>query len=307
MAKITKNKPLWHPVLWPTWIVVGLAYLISRLPFNTKLDFGENLGHWANKKLRSRHKVATKNIQACFPDMPRHEQAALVEKTFVSVSKGLLESIHTWWCDVGPQMEKLHILGEEHIQESIKRGKGVLLIGGHYTIFDLALPFIAAQFPKPGYVYRPNDNPAIDWMIERGRRRHYNIQAFSKREIKNMTVFLQQGGAVWYACDQDFGSRTSLFVPFFGVPAGCIDAPSKIANESGASVICVSHLRLPNGDYEITFSPIIEDFGQDPEKDALVWNQYLENKIRQYPDQYLWLHRRFKTRPADAKSIYSGR
>ncbi|PID43932.1 MAG: lipid A biosynthesis acyltransferase [Gammaproteobacteria bacterium] len=304
MAKITKNKPLWHPVLWPTWIVIGLVYLISRLPFDTKLAFGEKLGRWANKRLRSRNKVATKNIQACFPELSRDEQDALVEKAFISVGKGLMESIHSWWCDVTPQMQKLRIQGEDNLQEGVRRGKGVLLIGGHYTIFDLALPLIAVQPPRPGYVYRPNDNPAIDWMIERGRRRHYNIRPFSKREIPKMISYLKEGGAVWYACDQDFGPRTSVFVPFFGVPAGCINAPGKIARESGASVICVSHLRLPNGDYEVTFSPIVEDFGQNDEKDAQVWNRYLENKIRQYPDQYLWLHRRFKTRPAGAESIY---
>ncbi len=304
MAKKTKNKPLWHPVLWPTWIIFGFVYLLSLLPFATKIRVGEALGRFAKKHLKSRTKVTRKNIQACFPDLSETEQEALVLRAFESVGRGLMESIHSWFCDITPILAQTRVIGETHLQEARKRGKGILLIGGHYTIFDLALPLIACLLPKPGYMYRPNDNPVIDWMIEQGRRRHYGIQAFSKWQIKELVQFLSDDGMVWYACDQDFGHRSKYFVPFFGVPAGCIDMPSKVASNSGTTVLCVSHLRKPDGTYEIEFSPIQEGFGQNPEQDAHTWNAFLEKKIRENPDQYLWLHRRFKTQPEGSVGVY---
>ena len=119
-----------------------------------------------------------------------------------------------------------------------------------------------------------------------------------------MVSYLKKGGEVWFACDQDFGRKTELFVPFFGVDASCITSPSYIAKVSGASVICVSHLRLPDGQYRITFSPIQEGFGQDADADSRAWTGYIESTIRKHPDQYLWLHKRFKTRPEGAQPIY---
>jgi KDO2-lipid IV(A) lauroyltransferase len=153
-------------------------------------------------------------------------------------------------------------------------------------------------------MYRPNDNPVIDRTIEKGRRRHYGIQAFDKKRLKDMFAFIQDGGQVWYAVDQDFGNRCDVFAPFFGVQAGCISAPSWIARESGATVMVVSQFRHPNGQYEITFSPILENFGQDDQADAIVWNAYLEEAVRKHPDQYLWLHKRFKTRQEGLDNVY---
>jgi len=107
-----------------------------------------------------------------------------------------------------------------------------------------------------------------------------------------------------YACDQDFGAKTEVFVPFFGVEAPCISSPSYIARVSGASVICVSHLRLPDGQYQVRFSPVQEGFGEDLKADAEAWNRFLEAAVREHPDQYLWLHKRFKTRPEGHAAVY---
>lgn len=304
MAKKNKFRPVWHPALWPTWIIVFILFCISLLPMSTKQSWGEKLGRLLHKKLKGRTKVTKKNIEACFPELNEEQQATLVEDTFVACTKGFMETTHAWWRDVTPYVNNLTITGHEHLLEAQKRGKGILLLGGHFSIFDFALPLIAAQLHKPGYMYRPNDNPVIDRMIEKGRRRHYGIQGFGKKHLKGMIQFIKEGGSVWYAADQDFGRNTAEFIDFFGVKTGCINAPSWIARESEASVIQVSQFRLPNGQYEIAFSPIMEDFGKDDAKDAQDWNRYLEEAIRRHPDQYLWLHKRFKTRPEGAKPIY---
>ena len=143
---------------------------------------------------------------------------------------------------------------------------------------------------------RPHDSPVIDRGVEQGKRRQEGIRAVDKQRLEEMLAFIKDGGQVWYAVDQDFGNKCDLFAPFFGVQAGCVSAPSWIARESGATVLVVSQFRHPNGQYEIEFSPILEGFGEDNQADADLWNMHLSNAVKKHPDQYLWLHKRFKTR-----------
>ncbi|RBW49275.1 lysophospholipid acyltransferase family protein [Marinobacter sp. F3R11] len=300
-----KNKlPLWHPRLWPSWALVFTLYLLSFLPMSSKQKLGKTLGRFLNGKLKSRARVADRNLAICLPDLDKEAREKLVQDNFIACARGFLESTHAWWQDMSPYFENTEVQGLEYLAEARSKGRGVLLIGGHYSIFDFALPLVASHLKNPGYVYRPNNNPVIDRMIEKGRRRHFGIRAFTKRELRPMVSFLKKGGEVWFACDQDFGKKTELFVPFFGVQTGCITSPSYIAKVSGAAVVCVSHLRMPDGRYRVVFSPVQSDFGVDKHKDTRLWNRYIEDAIREQPDQYLWLHKRFKTRPEGAEKVY---
>ncbi|ROQ44717.1 KDO2-lipid IV(A) lauroyltransferase [Marinobacter sp. 3-2] len=303
-GKRNRKRSLWHPSYWPAWTLVCLLWLLSFLPMGLKQRLGGWLGRLLSRKMQSRARVADANLAACMPELDAASRGQLVEDAFVASARGVLESVHAWWRDMTPYCESASVHGTEHLEEAKRRGKGVLLIGGHYSIFDFALPLIACKLEKPGYMYRPNNNPVIDRMIERGRRRHFGIRSFTKRQIRPMLSFLKEGGQVWFACDQDFGKKSEVFVPFFGVSAGCITSPSYIARESGAAVICVSHLRMPDGSYRVVFSPIQESFGEYPEQDAEVWNRFIETTVREQPDQYLWLHKRFKSRPEGAAAIY---
>lgn len=269
-----------------------------------KQKLGKQLGNFLAGKLKSRARVADRNLAICFPELDHDARSQLVKDNFIACSRGFLESTHAWWRDMSPYCEMADVQGLEYLREAQSTGKGVLLIGGHYSIFDFALPLVACHLNNPGYVYRPNDNPVIDRMIENGRRRHFDIQPFTKRKLRPIVSFLKKGGELWFACDQDFGHKTELFVPFFGVEAGCIASPSYIAKVSGASVICVSHLRMPHGGYRVVFSPVQADFGADKHSDTKVWNQYIEDTVREQPDQYLWLHKRFKSRPEGAEKVY---
>ncbi len=302
--KNKKNMPLWYPEFWPSWFLVFTLYLLALLPMAAKQRFGQRLGYFLEGKLKSRARVANTNIATCFPELDDAAREQLVRENFAACARGFLESIHAWWRDMSRYCEEAEVQGLEHLREAQARGKGVLLIGGHYSIFDFALPLIACHLKKPGYMYRPNNNPVIDRMIENGRRRHFGIRPFTKRELRPLVSFLKKGGEVWFACDQDFGKKTELFVPFFGVEAGCISSPSYIARVSGASVICVSHLRQPDGSYRVAFSPIQEGFGSCKQSDTETWSRYIEDTVREQPDQYLWLHKRFKTRPEGAEKVY---
>ena len=161
-----------------------------------KQSVGKSLGAFFYRKLPARAKIARQNIQLCFPELTELEQEKIVEDTFIACTQGLMETTHAWWCDVQPYVDNLIITGEAHFLEAKKRPGGLLLIGGHFSIFDLALPFFASKLDKPGYMYRPNDNPVIDRTIEKGRRRHYGIKPFDKKSLKDMFTFIQDGGQV---------------------------------------------------------------------------------------------------------------
>ncbi|MCH8499455.1 MAG: lysophospholipid acyltransferase family protein [Marinobacter sp.] len=304
VSAVRKSPPLYSPSRWGAWVAVAALYLLSLLPMRAKQRWGERIGNMLYRKLKSRAKVTRKNLQICLPELSEAQRDELARESFVACARGFLETTHAWWRDMTPYTESTIIHGLEHVREAQAQERGILLIGAHYSIFDFALPLIACQLDKPGYMYRPNNNPVIDRMIEKGRRRHYGIQPFTKRQLPEMLGFLREGGQVWYACDQDFGRKTQVFVPFFGVEAGCITTPSYIARESGAAIIFVSHLRTPEGRYQVTFSPIQKHFGVDEAQDAAAWNQFIEQTIRRYPDQYLWMHKRFKTRPEGAEPVY---
>lgn len=304
MAKKHVNRPMWHPLLWPSWLMVFALFLLSFLPMRSKLWAGDKLGRFLKARLQGRTKITRANIAACFPELSAIQQDQLVEDTFAACTQGFFETLHAWWQDCTPLQETLVITGIEHLREAQARNKGVLMIGGHYAMLDMLVALLVPMLQKPGYMYRPNDHPVIDRMIESGRRRNNNIKGFGKRQTRNMLTHLQSGGEVWYAVDQDFGRRCDIFAPFFGVQAGCMSTPSWIIRESGATALCIAQFRHPDGHYEIAFSPILESFGLNDQKDAETWNHYLEQFIRQHPEQYLWLHKRFKTRPEGAGSIY---
>lgn len=295
---------LYHPRHFAAWLGVFTLFCVSRLSLARKQVLGAWLGGVIYRNHKSRARVTKINIATCMPELSDSEHNAIAKASFIATAQGFLESTHSWWRDVEPLIARLEVNGKQHLLEAQASGRGTLLIGGHFNVLDLALPLIASQLLKPGYMYRANKNPVIDRMIECGRRRHYNISAYNKRRLKPMIEFIRQGGEVWYAADQDMGRKCDMFVPFFGVSTACISTPSWIARESGANVIFVSQFRHTDGHYEIVFEPLSERFGEDAEADAIEWNRALEAGIRKHPAQYLWQHKRFKTRPPGEAGFY---
>jgi Kdo2-lipid IVA lauroyltransferase/acyltransferase len=304
LVRTKKSKALWHPSFILHWLAVCILYCIAWLPMSKKHQIAEILGRFVYRTMKNRSKATQRNIEICFPAYTPQGQAALVADSFVSTAEGLLEMLQLYWRDVTPYIDNMTVIGKEHLIDAQSRGTGVLLIGGHFGVIDMSLPLVGSQLTKPGYMYRPNSNPVIDWMIESGRNRNFEIASFNKRQLKEMIEFIKSGGEVWYAPDQDFGQRCDVFVPFFGVNTGCISTPSWIAKESGATVLHVAPFRLPNGHFEVVFSPVFENFGEDPKEDALRWNAALETAIKRHPEQYLWQHKRFKTRPPGEEQVY---
>lgn len=292
-----------HPRFWPTWLGIGLLHVLSWLPHNAQQALGAWVGGLVYRLGGRRIHVTRRNIQVCFPALDPAAQEALIRDSLIANARGFLECTKGWWRDMTPYARKLEFHGLEHLHEAQARGKGILLLGGHFSLLDFGAPLIA-QVLDFNYMYRPHNNPLFNAVIQRARGRRMG-QGFTKRQLRAMVEFVREGNTVWYGFDQDFGTRNSVFAPFFGIPAATLTTPAWIARETGASVLMVSQFREGNGVYSIRFSPLLEDFpGADEVTNATRINALLEAAIRVHPDQYLWMHRRFKTRPPGQASVY---
>lgn len=292
-----------HPKYWITWIGLFFLYLISLLPYNANQWLGSLLGLLMYKQGGSRLHITRTNINACFPELSEEEREEIVKQSFIANMKGMVETTIAWWGDHQPIIDKLEVHGYEYLKEAESRGKGVLLVGGHFSILDLAGPLANSIFDF-SYMYRPNNNALFDAVIERSRTR-YRHQKFNKFQIPEMNQYLKEGNTVWYGFDQDFGKRRSVFAPFFGIQTATLKMAANLARSSEATVVMVSQLREGNGVYSVRFSPIFEDLAEDDDITAATrLNQQLEEFIRIHPEQYLWMHRRFRSRPEGEEPFY---
>jgi len=284
-------------------LMVFVLFLISQLSLKNKHRLGAWLGKLVYRNLKSRTKIARKNLTACFPEKSSEEIEKMVEDCFIQLSTGFIEGTHAWWRDMSQYKKDVVETGLENVLKAQEKGKGVLILGGHFAVVDFAIPLFASKVENLAYMYRPNNNPVIDHMIEKGRARS-GVESFTKKQLKEMKTFMGNGGMVWYGCDQDFGKKAEVFAPFFGVQAANITTPSWIVKETGAAVIFMGMRRLEDGRYEIEFSEELPPFGFDDQQDAINWNQKLEEAVARYPTQYMWVHKRFKTRPEGEANFY---
>lgn len=297
-----KQRPtrLSDPRLIPSWIGVGLFWLIGQLPWSILLATGRGLGRLAWHLAKSRRHIATTNIRLCFPELSEAEQQNLAHRCIISTGEAILEMAGSFSNHRIKLDKRLTIKGMEHIKKAQADGKGVLLLGMHFNSLDVGSRLLGYVHDLHA-VYRPNDNPVIDRLINQGRL-NYVKSIVDRADIRQMIRLLKRGEVLWYAPDQDYGIKHAVFVPFFGIPAATITATSRIARMSKAAVIPCAHYRLPGGRYEIEFGPALDHFPcGDDEQDTARINKTIEHYVRKCPEQYLWVHKRFKHQPNGAK------
>jgi Kdo2-lipid IVA lauroyltransferase/acyltransferase len=297
MGKRT-NRPtrLSDPRLYPSWIGVGLFWLVGQLPWNFLLATGRGLGHLAWRLAKRRSHIARTNIRLCFPELTPEEQEDLARRSVISTGEAILEMAGSFSNHRIDLDKRLVIKGMEHIERARADGKGVLLLGMHFNSIDVGSRLLGYLMDFYA-VYRPNDNRVIDRLINQGRG-NYLKGNVPRSDIRQMIRLLRNGEVLWYAPDQDYGIAHAVFVPFFGIPAATITATSRIARMGKARVIPTAHYRLPGGRYQIEFGPPLENFPSgDDEADTARINQTIEHYVRKHPEQYLWVHKRFKHQP----------
>ncbi len=285
------------PRYWGTWAAFGLLRLAVLLPYPWQLALGRVVGRLLFHVLGRRRRIAERNLALCFPEQAPDARDRLLRAHFASVGTALFEVALAWWaCD--HRVAALgRVEGLEHLDRALAAGRGVILLSAHFTMLELGARLLRLHRAfRP--MYRPSRNPVSDWVMLRSRERHVE-QAIDRRDVRATLRALRQNQPVWYAPDQDYGREHSVFVPFFGVPAATITATARLAGISGAAVVPFFQHRLPSGQgYLVTLEPALEGFPSgDAVADAARVNRIIEDRVRAHPEQYLWTHRRFKTRP----------
>ena len=286
------------PRYWPTWIGILFMKLAASLPFFLQIKLGQLIGLLSYYLARGRRHICETNIRLCFPELNAQEQKRLVRRTFLSNGIGFIEICITWCGNKERYRNRVTLHGMDHLKQALDQGRGVFLIGSHLTTFEIA-GFLFSMFGDMNCTYRRNDKNALfDAFMFNGRRQHYE-GVYERKDIRGAMRCLKEGRMLWYAPDQDYGAQHSVFVPFFGNLAATITAGSRFAKFNDSPVLFFSHYRKEdNSGYEIYFSPVVEGYPSgDDEKDGAIINQLVEEAIRKQPDQYLWLHKRFKTPP----------
>lgn len=294
-----------HPRWWPTWIGIALMWLMSRLPLGLQWRIGKVIGELAYRLIPRRRHITEVNIRLCFPELAEREQQQLVRKAFHSNGIGMMEIGLAWFRDPKTYLPMTTVHGLEHVDAALAKGKGILLLGGHYSTLDLGGSLVT-EFIEADVMQRDHNNPLMNAVMTRARERRYG-RALDSRNLRGLLKQLKQNRIVWYATDQDYGRKGIVFAPFFGVPAGSITATSRIAERSGCAVVPFSHFRRDDQPgYDIYFHPPLDNFPSgDDMADATLVNHTIEQQVRRHPDQYLWMHRRFKTRPSkDDPDLY---
>lgn len=293
-----------HPRYWGAWLGITLMRLGALLPWRLKLALGRGIGLLSWKLAKRRRHITDTNLSLCFPELDDRQRAELVRKTFIANGIGILETATGWCRDPEHLRHRVTFRGTEHMERAMAQGKGALIIGIHFSTLDLGGALHSLFFPAD-VVYRPHDNPVFEDFMTRARRGIFGA-AIDRHDLRGVVRRIKSGHAVWYSPDQDFGREASVFAPFFGVSAASIKLTAKIAKMTGAPVMPLMFHRNPdNRTYTLEYLPPLENFPSgDDVADATQVNAFIEQAIRRHPEQYLWLHRRFKTRPPGESSFY---
>lgn len=293
------------PRYWLTWLGIGLLWLVVQLPYPIIYRLGCLLGHLARYAMKQRAQIAYRNLELCFPQMTAQERHQRVVANFESVGMGLLETGMAWFWPDKRIKRWFDVSGTERVTELLANKQGIILIGIHFLTLELGARVFGIYNPGIG-VYRPNDNPLLDWLQTWGRLRS-NKTMINRKDLKGMVRALKSGELIWYAPDHDYGPRSSVFVPFFAVEqAATTTGTWMLAKMSGACIVPFVPRRKPGGKgYEmLVLEPEFNPPLDAPESTALWMNHVVERCIMMAPDQYMWLHRRFKTRPEGVASRY---
>ena len=293
------------PQYWGIWIGIVFLMILAILPWAIQYRLGQFLGSVAFNNLKSRRKTTIRNLEVCFPEWTAEEVEANARQVFIDQMIGIFETLNAWY---SPQWFKnrVKIEGLEHIKNAQANGQGILLLGTHSTLLD-AGGYLCAQFFEPDVVYRPQNNPLLDMLIVRCRATIYANQ-IDHDDMRGLIRNLKNGHAIWYSPDQDFGLKQGVMAPFFGTPAATVTAHRRLLKISKAVAIPLYFYRdgdIANPSYHVLIEPALDQFpSADEVEDAIRVNQIIENQLRIAPTQYMWFHRRFKTRPQGYDKIY---
>ena len=279
--------------------------IICLLPHRIRLAIGRGLGRFAERIASSRRAVVRRNIELCFPELNTAERDALASQHFEALGMSLIEMGLGRWGSDRTHSKIARLDGLEHLQRALDDGKGVILLSAHFTTLEISGRLLAMNCPPFDAVYRKNRSEFITELQRTGRERSAD-ETIEKRDIKSMVRKLRRGRPVWYAPDQSYDRKGAAVIPFFGVPAMHTTATSTLARLGDAVTLPFFPRRLGDGSYVHTILPPLADFpSHDPVEDTKKYVRVLEDHIRSCPEQYFWIHRKFKNLPDGYDDYYA--
>jgi len=295
---------------WAVRMSLGLLWLLQWLPMPALVALGRGLGHLLYRVGHSRRKVGLRNLALCLPALSEQERDNVLREHFALLGRSILERALLWWAPAKRVKGLIDIVGDVGLAERewANHQRPTMWLCPHFLGLDVA--GAAAQIFQSqtvASIYQTQSNAVVDAAMRDGRLRWGNADIFPRSDsVKPLLRAIRQGDGFFNLPDMDFGIRDAAFVPFFGLPAATLLAPSRMAKLMNMVVQPVIAELLPGGQgYRVHFLPPLENFPtDDPEADALRINQFIETQIRQRLPQYLWVHKRFKTRPAGQASLY---
>lgn len=295
------------PRYWPTWLGIGLVWTLSWLPLPLLLRFGEALGRFLGRVLKSRRLVVRRNLELCFPELTPAARETLVDEHFAALGAGVFEAALAWFAPDWRLRRYGEVVGLEHLQAALAEGHGALLLTGHFTTLELGARFLTLAGVQFHAMYRPYENAVMDHYMHHWREARSGLPALPRDDLRRLVKALRQGRCIWYAPDQTLDRRISLFAPFFGVPTSTINATGRLAEMGRARVVPYFPQRVGRR-YRVTILPALADFPAGDElADTTRINQVIEDGVRAAPAQYFWVHRRFKARPDGMPDPYKRR
>jgi KDO2-lipid IV(A) lauroyltransferase len=291
-------------------MLLVLLRALSHLPLPLLAGLGWGVGRLLFRLARSRRRIALRNLQLCFPDMPEAERRAAAREHFGWLGRSLFERALLWYAPPDRIRRLIQVEGDIGLAEREYQatGRSTMWLCPHFVGLDVAGAAILLCQPRPGAsIYQTQSNPVIDAAMKQGRLRFGDAEIFPRQDsIKPLLRAVRQGRGFFNLPDMDFGMQDAAFVPFFGIPAATLLAPSRLARMLDMVVQPVITELLPGGrGYKVHFLPPLENFPTlDAEADTARMNRFIEDQIRLRLPQYLWVHKRFKTRPPGVPSVY---
>lgn len=284
--------------------LIALRLLHALLPVAALARVGEALGLLLYAFGRTRRHIGATNLKLCFPDLPEAERARLLKAHFLALGRSTVLETVSWWGSRAELDRLVRLEGLEHVRAH--QGKPLIWLAPHFVGLNVGAIRVTVEFAPIVSIYSRLKSAAFDRVMLHSRTRFGGSEMHSRQEgVKPVIRAIKTGKPFYYLPDMDYGRKESIFVPFFGVPAATITGLPRLARATGAVVVpCIT--RWEKGGYVVRFYPAWDDYPTaDVEADTRRMNAFIEDRIREMPEQYFWLHKRFKTQPEGRKgSIY---
>lgn len=292
-----------HPKFYPTWILILLMRIGVFIPFQFQVILGKAIGKLIYPFMKKLRETAYSNISNCFPEKKQPQVTLLVKQHFDAIGISLFETANAYYGSDRKIKKLLSINNKHFFSDALKDEGGIILLCSHFMPLMLGSRALLLENTIAN-VYRPQNNKLFDKVMVKGYKKNGAVMIKSK-DTRSILKAIKNSLPIWYAPDQDLGINNSVFAPLFGIETATASATARLAKNNNTRVIPYSFIRTKHG-YEMSFDKPIKNYpSNDPIKDATTTNKILENQIIKAPEQYLWIHRRFKTRPDGQENFYN--